>query len=185
MLGRSVTWVLMVVVVLVTLGGAVPIVHAQEGQQYLAYNVWYEKPKEVSSTNYLEGAFLPAGTKVQVLRLHGKKIQFVAVDLKQEFTIHWVPKHRPGVSFGQFYARLFKSSNFEEFTRDMTADEVIAIKRGEVVNGMSKRAVLLAYGFPPEVGTASLQADSWRYWFTRFNTKALKFADDRVIEIVD
>jgi len=38
------------------------------------------------------------------------------------------------------------------------------IKKGTIAEGMSKEAVLMAYGYPPSHRTAALASDEWAYW---------------------
>ena len=38
-----------------------------------------------------------------------------------------------------------------------------AIQQGKAVVGMDKKAVLMAMGPPPQIGTASLEASDWKY----------------------
>ena len=45
---------------------------------------------------------------------------------------------------------------------------------------MSRKAVLLAAGYPPEVGTASTKLDTWKYWRHRFGSYPVRFSDGKV-----
>jgi len=63
--------------------------------------------------------------------------------------------------------------------------EKSSIEKGEVKAGMSKRAVLVSYGRPPEVATTSLDSNAWKYWRDRFDTFIVNFENDRVTDIVD
>jgi hypothetical protein len=54
------------------------------------------------------------------------------------------------------------------------------IKLGEIEVGMSKDAVLMAYGYPPAHRTPSLESDQWVYWLNRFVNRPVVFRDGRV-----
>jgi hypothetical protein len=55
------------------------------------------------------------------------------------------------------------TKTLEELTEGMTDQKIQAIKHGTVLNGISKSAVLVAYGYPPEHRTGS------NYSSTRIN----------------
>ncbi len=48
----------------------------------------------------------------------------------------------------------------------------------ESVNGMSKRAVLICYGPPPEHYTPNQDANTWYYWMNRRDKITLSFNED-------
>ena len=70
----------------------------------------------------------------------------------------------------------------EELTSGMSELELAAIESGEVRQGMSREAVLVSLGYPPESGTPSTKLDSWRYWRHRFNTFIVHFDDEGRVE---
>jgi hypothetical protein len=72
----------------------------------------------------------------------------------------------------------FTESNFDELTISMTGKEIDAIKHGVVVKGMSKKAVLVSYGLPPEHRTPSLESNIWFYWKNIFRSKAIHFDEN-------
>ena len=53
---------------------------------------------------------------------------------------------------------MFSAKKFPALTAGMSPKEINAIQKGVLVTGMSKAAVLVAYGPPPEHVTASLEA---------------------------
>lgn len=158
-------------------------------QKYLAHNVWIENG-EIWSTGYQAGRLIPAGTKVKNLRL-GKKsghpvVGFTRVDNSKDYFAYFNPDHHPGINAQDYMDRLFTSQSLEEMTRDMTSKEKKAIKAGDVVPGMSKEAVLVSWGYPPETGTSSLDFDVWKFWKNRFDTIEVRFNDDdKVTEVRD
>src|SRR5436189_3601559 len=44
--------------------------------------------------------------------------------------------------------------------------------RSQIQAGMSKKAVILAAGYPPEVATSSTKLDTWKYWRQRFGSRS-------------
>ena len=65
--------------------------------------------------------------------------------------------------------------------RSLTAEEQKSVLAGEITVGMSKTAVVMAYGYPPSHRTPSLQQDKWIYWVNLFKTRTVLFSDDKVI----
>src|ERR1700704_557178 len=117
---------------------------------YTAYNIWFEQPTKVYSTNYQKGNILPAGSEVKDVKRSKDKLEFTDVTLDLRFTFEFVDRHHPGLTGEQWMAR------------------------------MSKKGVLPAAGYPPEVGTASTKLDSWKYWRHRFGNYLVRFSDGKV-----
>jgi hypothetical protein len=153
---------------------------AQEEPLYTAYNVWYEHPEKVWSTGYEKGTKLPVGTEVRILKRSGKNVVFEDVESGTRFTLLWTAKHHPGVSWRAFVDRFLTPKSLGELTAGFTPEEIDAIKAGEIRLGMSKQAVLVSRGFPPEIQTESIEANVWYYWKHRFGNYSVEFEDDRV-----
>jgi hypothetical protein len=150
---------------------------------YTAANIWYEKPDKILSTNYHRGTILPVGTKVTVTEVRGKKIRFI--DARGVgFAIEFVKKHSSAeIDLWAYFGRYFSTKNplgkgtpYQGFSEK----EKRNIKSGEIAVGMSKEAVLMAYGYPPAHRTPSLEADQWVYWISRFINRPVVFHNGRV-----
>jgi len=150
---------------------------------YTAANIWYENPKKILSTNYHRGTILPAGTKVTVDQVKGNKIRFVG-GTGVEFEIEFVKKHSSDeVDIWAYFRRYFsaddpmrKGGPYQQFSEK----EKRSIKLGEIEVGMSKDAVLMAYGYPPAHRTPSLESDQWVYWLNRFVSRPVLFRNGKV-----
>jgi hypothetical protein len=57
------------------------------------------------------------------------------------------------------------------------------IKKGIITLGMSKKAVLMSYGYPPTHKTPLLTSDIWYYWYARLHKVNVFFKDDKVFKI--
>ena len=147
---------------------------------YTAYNIWFEQPTKVYSTNYQKGNILPAGSEVKDVKRSSGKLEFTDVNLDMRFTFEFVGKHHPGLTGEQWMDRFLTTRDFAALSQDLTAAEIKAVRAGEVKAGMSKKAVLLAAGYPPEVGTASTKLDTWKYWRHRFGNYLVRFSDGKV-----
>ena len=151
-------------------------------QRYTAYNIWYEKPASVWSTNYKTGQVIYAGTPVSDVRVGYKRnhslIAFKVPSMgNAEFIVAYTDRHHGNLTFEKFKERMFTRKNFDELSKGLTADEIKAIKspRPSVCKGMSKRAVILSWGYPPEVATPATSLNAWKYWINRFRTVIVRF----------
>ena len=147
---------------------------------YTAYNIWFEQPTKVYSTNYQRGNILPAGSEVKDVNRTPKRLEFTDVKLNMKFSFEFVESHHPGLTREQWIDRFLTTKDFAALSQGLTAAEIKAIKAGQVQVGMSRKAVLLAAGYPPEVATASTQLDIWKYWRHRFGSYLVRFSDGKV-----
>ena len=153
---------------------------------YTTVNIWYENPQNIASTNYHAGAILPAGTEVRIQQVDMQGIDFTVVETGRAYRLNHVKRHSE-ISIEEYFDRHFSKTDpmgedgrFQEFTED----EQENIKAGTITEGMSKDAVIMAYGYPPTHRTYSLKANRWTYWLNRFLTQEVRFEDDRVSEII-
>ena len=147
---------------------------------YTAYNIWFEQPTKVYSTNYQRGNILPAGSEVKDVKRSSGKLEFTDVNLDMRFTFEFVGKHHPGLTGEQWADRFLTTRDFAALTKGLTAAEIKAIRAGQVQAGMSKKAVLVSVGYPPEVATASTKLDAWKYWRHRFGSYLVHFGNGKV-----
>lgn len=159
---------------------------AQEGGGlYTQVNIWYEKPMKIPSTNYHVGAMLPVGTKVTLDNIEDDEIKFTDTN-GASYRIQVVIKHNnvPGPALKD---KLFGSENpmaeggkFSKFSKE----EQEQIRFGSIKTGMSKDAVIMAYGYPPTIRTPTLDVPSWTYWKNRFVTRIIRFDESgKAVEI--
>jgi len=156
-------------------------------QIYTACNLWYEHPQRMWSTGYRKGAIIPAGSAVQKLTKSKKWMKyyvlFVNPATRIQHGILWAHGHHPGVALEDYVRRTFSDKTFDQLVEGLTAEEIASIHKGEVVPGMSKRAVTISWGHPPEIGTPTLGATQWKYWIHRFATSFVNFDGDVVASV--
>ena len=142
----------------------------QEVQQYTAYNIWRLRTWLMRCINYKYGNdFIPAGTKVSDVGITedangNPRISFVTAGDERKYGIYFTRRWHPGHTIEDYKNFMFTTKTFEELTAGMSDREISAIKSGTIVDGMSKEAVLVAYGKPPEHRTPNLQRSIWYYW---------------------
>jgi hypothetical protein len=152
---------------------------------YTAVNIWYEmnkentSPKEIPTTNYHKGVIIPVNSKVKIGNLSGRGVTFTAEDGRQ-YTIEYMAKHSV-IPMKEIFDRYFSAD--EVSLRQFGREEQENIKKGTIAPGMSKKAVLAAYGYPPAHVTTSLDSDQWKYWVNRARNFIVTFSNDKVASV--
>lgn len=140
---------------------------SQNQKYYLGYNLWYQNPEKISSLNPKLGKYLPAGVEVDQVRTRSGRtplISFRVVKMNRRFIVHVNPKYHTGIKFEDFKNTLIQTKNFQELTAGLSKREIDNILAGKVEPGMSRRAVLLAYGPPAQHRTPDISSSKWAYW---------------------
>ena len=167
---------------------ALPAVNFAEeaaGTYYTKFNIWYEKPEKIMSTNYHKGLIIPVGSEVEIRKRNRKEIRFYEKRSGTEFRIKLHDKYTP-LDEAQFFDRYFSKENvldsakYKSFT-DMEKENIGA---GTLHEGMSKDAVLMAYGYPPTHRTPSTNGDAWTYWRSRVVYFMIQFKDGKLDRIM-
>ena len=156
-----------------------------EGQvRYTTTNIWYQKPGKILIL-FHAGAMLPVGTKITLGDMNRKALKF-----KDEngtrfriFTRKYYNLTGPKMAKLLFSKKdpLAKGGQFQKFSKM----EQKQIKLGRIKKGMSKQAVIMAYGYPPTHVNPSIESDTWQLWKTRWNKLRVTFEDGKVIRILD
>lgn len=182
----------MLFVGLIFAGCADPVVFSEVFQLsggdriYTAYNLWYTDPLQMDSRNVQHGSFIPLGTEIEPLSTGrwNNEIRFKVVSTGTVHSIKYTPAWRL-CSMREFISYTFTTKNQQELLKDLPADMQTRIVRGEVVPGMNRKAVRLAYGPPPAVRTPDLRNSTWIYWRNQDDVIRLIFRGDLVREIVN
>lgn len=156
---------------------------AKIGTYYTTSNIWYEHPEKIYSTNYHAGKIIPAGTEIEVLSIKKGKVRFNIKAKETVFLYTYVKKHS-SLSFDEEFSRIFSAeNNFAEASKKFSGKEKKAVEEGKIVEGMSRKAVLAAYGYPPSHTTPDLEDDTWMYWIKRMTTRQVVFEDGKVSSV--
>src|SRR6266545_2876534 len=111
---------------------------------YTSYNIWFEQPTRVYSTNYQKGNLLPAGSEVKDVKRSSGKLEFTDPKLEMKFSVEFVGKNNTGLTGEQWMARFLTTRDFAALSSGLSAAEIKAVRAGQVQAGMSKKAVLLS-----------------------------------------
>ncbi|MFA5087665.1 MAG: hypothetical protein WC552_01370 [Candidatus Omnitrophota bacterium] len=159
---------------------------APEGETYYTTaNIWYEDAEKPISVNYHKGTMIPAGTKVKIDLCKKDKIKFTT---ESGVTLVFLNSSKYStIKLPELFDRYFSKDNptggLNIFFSKFNAKEKENIKKGTIAEGMSKEAVLMAYGYPPSHRTPDLKSDTWAYWDNRFVSFRAVFKDNRLIAI--
>ena len=141
-----------------------------------------EERHRLYSVNYQQAGLIPLCSKVKIESVDKRKMTFRVLDGDREYEYLFhnsmrdpIPKHLDRYFGTKCEPRV---EAFSEVDRK-------GIKSGTVQPGMTKKAVILAIGYPPEHATPSLDSDIWTYWKNRFGKMHVHFADGKVSEIRD
>ena len=167
---------------------------------YTTANMWSERRGQIESTNYHKGAILPIGTRVKIVEVFDGATtlsdplgtpsfdRFIRFDDEtgQSYRLLFIPRHASeGMTVWDLFRQYFSENNpmgEGGAFRPLTTEEQKNVIAGVIVSGMSKTAVVMAYGYPPGHRTPSLKLDKWIYWENRFKTRTVSFSDDKVKE---
>jgi hypothetical protein len=150
---------------------------------YMAVNIWFERPDKILSTNYHRGTIIPAGTEVNNVKLRGNEIVFTVVSGLPHTMLH-VKRHST-ITLDELFHRYFSTENVlaegGKFSK-LTNMEKDNVRAGTLSVGMSKDAVLMAYGYPPSHRTPSPSENTWIYWNHRMGKVLVYFAEDNKVK---
>ena len=180
---------------LISGGCADPVVMSEILQQkqdqkiYTRYNLWYLNPEKISSLNIQQGTFLPIGSEIEAVgsgynHITGNSTLTFRDLSGREYTIDFDPGYRL-CSLRDFIATTFTTEPPETTFKDIPAASLERIRAGQVVAGMNRREVLLAYGPPPAIRTPNLRNETWVYWINPTDTVRIVFRGDKVRNVLN
>ncbi len=190
-------WQMMFIAALTALsfcGCADPVVFGEvfqleKGQEICTkYNIWYDDPQDISCLNIQHGGFIPVGTVIEPLGTDGfmNRIRFKVKSTGKEFAIKFNESYRL-CTMRDYIAYTFAVNNpldKLEVNSEQAKKVRERIIRGEVVPGMTREQVELAYGPPPAVRTPDKRNETWIYWRTNNQQIRVIFRDDVVRNVL-
>jgi hypothetical protein len=136
-----------------------------------------EKGKRLYSVNYQLDGLMPACTKVRILSVTDKRMSFETADgTKYEYLFHETMKDPVPKHLDRYFGKACPRKKIDS----LTGVNRQGFKEGRILTGMTKEAVILAAGYPPEHATPSLDSTVWKYWKNRFATRMVHFEGGRV-----
>ncbi len=148
---------------------------------YTQFSLFQEK-NVYRTTNYRRGILIPINTSVTLVSIDDKDIELRRNESGQKLFIENVSKYTKEDSQQAFKKILDKHKvDLGAFTK-MERDNILI---GQVKKGMSKKAVLAALGYPPQIATPSLESDEWTYWSSLFNRFIVRFDNGKVESVIE
>jgi hypothetical protein len=148
---------------------------------YTQFVIRYEKGTHLT-TNFRRGSSIPVNTPVKLLNITSKTIEVEVDNSNQKLLIKNVEKHT-GDNIYRAFDKLFAKKKID--LSKFTSLELTHIKSGTVADGMSKKAVIIAIGYPPITETMNLDSDLWVYWNGRYNKFNVHFKNGKVSMVED
>lgn len=156
---------------------------------YLQHNLFYDDD-DAEWLNYEEDDFLEVGTAVRIRDVEEDELVIRAKDGGDDITIDM---DDPEPSYTGVTDLIFGSE--PPSMEGLSEVDLKGIKRGRIREGMSRRAVFMAVGYPPysykkpfsdtEIENDDLDADILTFMQGAWDTLIVEFDDDIVVDIDD
>lgn len=152
-------------------------------KSYYAQHTFYVFKDRYDSTNYHTDTLVPINTEIKVTDMNGKAMKFVIPSMGDlEISFKNIKKYSKMDMEGSKNRLLgTKKVDLSKYSKKIQD----AINNGEILTGMTKQEVLLAYGYPPAHVTPNTESNQWTYWKTRWNKMIVYFKDNKVDRIKD
>ena len=151
-------------------------------EMYAQHGFFEEKGKHLA-TNYGVQNCYPVNSRFEVELDKGAfsdKIVATSVDTGQRIVIKNTEKYTQ-IEIDALMQRMF--SEKKKSVGQHSAAVQNAINNCRIIKGMTKNEVLIARGYPPAHATASLDGDTWQYWFRRLENGGVVFTNGVVSDI--
>lgn len=157
---------------------------ASDPNQLMSVSTKREEPMKadhlIEATNFKRDHLIPLNSPVEIVHSSKDAIFFIYQD--KMIALQNIKKYTR-IDTADLLKRTFRE---EKVDLSMYSSERRAeIEQGDVVEGMSKAAVLLARGYPPAHKTPDMNADDWRYWNGRANSRMYHFKDGKYTGFTD
>lgn len=150
------------------------------GKVYTQVTMW-EGNGQISSINYSTGRKIPVNTEVKIISMTSKAIVFEQVAYPGiKLSLINVQKYSQ-MGTAELSAQYFgpKKVDLSKFTKAERA--FINDFDGFYKEGISKKALIVARGYPSKHATPTLEYDTWKYWRNKWVTKNIGFKDNKVV----
>ena len=134
------------------------------------------------SVNYQQDGLIPLCTPVDIEQVTSQSMVFSVPSTGQRYTYLFHSTLQEPIP--QHLDRYFGPSCDPSVVQALPPVDQRGIEQGRVTTGMSKDAVILAVGYPPQHATPSLDVDRWRYWKNRWDTMLVYF-DGGVVSAIE
>ena len=133
-----------------------------KGEGYTLVNLHPDEPVgRLSAANFQGSGLIPRCSRVEFTRWSETALQFRVTSSGREYTYEDHPDAI--VLFDEHLGRYFGDSCDSELLEDLSELDRQGVEEGRVVPGMTKKATVLALGYPTLDETPSLLMREWKY----------------------
>ncbi len=155
---------------------------AKERTVYLKYNLKYDANRnKASCVNYQNGLMVPFGTKVKILSYSRRVINLEIPDgtvIKMAYSRKYT-----GMKVDKWIDKVTSVKDPTPQLKSFSKIDREGIEEGKALIGMTKKAVVIALGYPPVHRTRTLKSNRWVYWANRVVTFGVRFSHDKVVAV--
>jgi len=149
---------------------------------YNQTNLWTLKGERTVWANYHVDTMVPINAEIVVEEIDGEDVTFTVRETGQRIDLD--NNDKSGLDGAAWAKRQFGPQKVD--LARFTAAERKAIDNGLIELGMSKDAVIAAYGYPPRHVTPLLSGNQWSYWMNRWDRQVFYFdAEGKLVSIKD
>jgi len=155
------------------------------GEVYTLVNLHPDEGRgRLSSVNYQQKGLIPLCTRVTIESVSSSEMKFRLQAGGRQYTYQFHRTLREPID--RHLDRYFGRSCDKAKIQQMSQVDRDGILQGQALPDMTKDAVILAIGYPPEHATPNLEANAWRYWKNRWgDTILVHFEDGKVTHVQD
>ena len=146
---------------------------------YTAYNL-HHRGNGIPAVNYQWGTITPLGSEVDIYVNWPGRIKLTDKKTGEFMTLKYNSKYSHG-TLEEFLKNLITTKNFKEQTKGIPKATLNYILSGTPVNGMTRKEVLQACGYPPKHRTPSLNCSTWVYWKWKIPTFTIVFDNNGIV----
>jgi hypothetical protein len=143
-----------------------------------------EKRSVLYAVNYQQAGLIPLCSEVVLLHLGREQLRFRVLKTGREY--EYVYHEAAAEPFPSHLLRFFGADCDATEVERLSERDQAGIAAGVALQGMSKRGVILAIGYPPRHMTPDLDRNLWLYWKSRLDRFSVAFdAKRNVVEVLD
>jgi len=172
-----------VFILAIALGGCASGIYNRDGgdrRLYTLVNLRVGPNGEVSPMNYERWQRLPVCTAVKVRRVGTWSAAVTTLESRRDLLVQY--NLEPGER-RPYLRKLFGKRCPRDELDSLSDIDREGIRRGKALEGMTRKGVIVAIGYPPAHWTPNLRRSSWIYLHNRYNRFEVEFVDDLVVNV--
>jgi hypothetical protein len=135
---------------------------------------------QLSSSNYARLPFIAVGTPVLIRAIDNAQ---AIVEINGQQMLLRPDPVQSRDSLARWLDKAVVTQDPRRRLEDFPAEVRAAIQSGRVMKGMTREQVILAIGYPQVDDKKGLEAPSWRYWWSDFESFYVQWTRDKVRKI--